>query len=91
MKRTNQSPKSSKCTTTERLLKRLRELRKCHGLTQKEFSKLAGMSQKYYQLVESGRRPQLRLPTLIRLAKPYGLEVVHLFSPEFPKTKFRKT
>jgi transcriptional regulator with XRE-family HTH domain len=68
------------------LLKRLRELRRRHGLSQEAFAERAGMSYKYYQAVEAGRKPNLRLSTLEKLAAAYGLEVWQLLSPSVPKT-----
>jgi len=67
------------------LLKRLRELRRRHGLSQEAFAERAGMSYKYYQAVEAGRKRNLRLSTLEKLAAAYGLEVWQLLSPSLPK------
>ena len=39
------------------------------------------MSYKYYQAVEAGRKADLRLSTLERLATAYGLEVYQLLAP----------
>jgi len=64
------------------LLKRLKTLRKRHGLTQERFAELSGISYKYYQQIEVGRKPDLRLSTLERLAQTYGLEVWQLLSPD---------
>jgi transcriptional regulator with XRE-family HTH domain len=67
------------------LLKRLRELRRRHGLSQEAFAERAGMSAKYYQALETGRKRQLRLPTLEKLARAYGIEVWQLLAPATPK------
>jgi transcriptional regulator with XRE-family HTH domain len=67
------------------LLRRLRELRKRHGLSQEAFAEKAGMSYKYYQAVEAGRKKQLRLSTLEKLADAYGLELWQLLAPSTPK------
>jgi transcriptional regulator with XRE-family HTH domain len=67
------------------LLRRLGELRRRHGLTQEAFAERAGMSYKYYQAVEAGRKRNLRLSTLEKLATAYGLEVWQLLSPSVPK------
>jgi len=64
------------------LLKRLKTLRKEQGLSQERFAELAGISYKYYQHIESGRKPDLRLSTLERLAAAYGLGVWQLLLPE---------
>ena len=74
-------------TTLKRLLNRLKQLRKVHGLTQEQFAELTGISYKYYQAVEAGRKPDLRLSTLQRLASAYGIEVWQLLAPTQPKSK----
>ena len=76
--------------TLKRLLARLKELRKLHDLTQEQFAELSGISYKYYQAVEAGRKQELRLSTLERLAKAYGIEVYQLLSPNLPKTSVRR-
>jgi transcriptional regulator with XRE-family HTH domain len=70
--------------TLPRLLARLKELRKLHGYTQEVAAEKAGMSYKHYQAVEAGRKRALRLPTLERLGRAYGLEVYELLSPQLP-------
>ena len=74
--------------TVELLLKRLRELRVGKGLTQEEFAERSAISYKYYQAVEAGRKRDLRLSTLVRLAAAHDLEPWQLLAPEqtvFPK------
>jgi transcriptional regulator with XRE-family HTH domain len=73
-----------------RLISRLRGLRKLHGITQEQFAELSGFSYKFYQLIEIGRKCDLRLSSLERLAKAYGIEVHELLGPEVPKTHFPK-
>ncbi len=63
---------------------RLRELRARHGLTQEEAAQLIGMDMKFYQLLESGRKKQVWLETVERLASPYGLEAWQLIGPCLP-------
>ncbi len=75
--------------TIKRLLPRLRQLRKAHNLTQEQFSELSGLSYKYYQAIEAGRKLNLRLSTLERLARAYEIEVHSLLSPEMPRTRIR--
>jgi transcriptional regulator with XRE-family HTH domain len=70
--------------TINRLLPRLKQLRRVHGLTQEAFAEKAGISYKYYQAVEAGRKRELRLSTLERLASAYGLEVYQLLAPHLP-------
>ncbi len=79
-----------KSITGKPLIARLRELRKCHALTQESFSELSGVAYKYYQLIEGGRRIDLRLSTLEKLAKTYGIGVHELLAPSFPKMRFPK-
>ena len=67
------------------LLERLKGLRRERGYTQESFAEKAGISYKYYQQVEAGRKPELRLTTLERIAEAYGLEVWELLAPEKPK------
>jgi transcriptional regulator with XRE-family HTH domain len=69
------------------LTKRFRELRQRHNLTQEAFSEVSGISYKYYQAVETGRKSDLRLSTLDRIAKAYGIEVYQLLSPQLPETR----
>jgi transcriptional regulator with XRE-family HTH domain len=73
-----------------RLLARLKELRELHGHTQESFAETAGFSYKYYQAIEAGRRRDLRLSTLERLAAAYGLEVYELLSPRLPGSTVKK-
>jgi transcriptional regulator with XRE-family HTH domain len=67
--------------TIQRLLGRLRALRDARGLTQEQFAEQSGISYKYYQAVEAGRKKDLRLSTLDRLAKAHGLETWQLLLP----------
>lgn len=69
------------------LIQRLRDLREAHGLTQEGFAEKAGISYKYYQAVEAGRKRELRLSTLERLARAYGIEVWELLAPPMPKAR----
>jgi transcriptional regulator with XRE-family HTH domain len=69
---------------------RLRELRKLHGLSQERFSEISGFSYKFYQLIEIGRKNDLRLSSLERLAEAYGIEVHELLAPKMPKARFPK-
>ena len=66
--------------THEHLFKRLKRLREERGLTQEEFAESAGISYKYYQAVEAGRKRNLRLSTLDRLANAHGIETWHLLT-----------
>jgi transcriptional regulator with XRE-family HTH domain len=77
--------------TLKRLLARLRKLRAVHGISQEAFAELSGISYKYYQAVEAGRKRELRLSTLERLANAYGIEVYQLLSPNTPRTRLAKS
>lgn len=67
--------------TVQRLLGRLKALRVERGLTQEAFAEKSGISYKYYQAVEAGRKKDLRLSTLDRLACAHGLEAWQLILP----------
>ena len=82
--------KVPKSISGKSLVARLRELRKRHALTQENVSELSGVAYKYYQLIEIGRRIDLRLSTLEKLAKAYGIGVHELIAPSFPKCKVTK-
>jgi transcriptional regulator with XRE-family HTH domain len=75
--------------TQKNLVRRLKELRKIHHVTQEEFSEQTGISYKYYQAIETGVKKELRISTLERLADAYGIEVWQLLSPTIPKTKIK--
>lgn len=66
--------------TADRLLARVKQLREAHGLTQESFAEKAGLGYKYYQSVEAGRRRDIRLSTLEKLAKACGLELWELLN-----------
>ena len=67
--------------TIQRFPGRLKALRVAKGLTQEEFAEQSGISYKYYQAVEAGRKRDLRLSTLDRLARAHGLETWQLLLP----------
>jgi transcriptional regulator with XRE-family HTH domain len=79
-----------KSTTGKSLIARLRELRKRHSISQEQCSELAGISYKYYQLIECGKRIDMRLSTLQKLAGAYGIQVHDLLAPEMPETRIPK-
>ena len=64
------------------LLKTLRRLRKDEGLTQEQFAERAKMSYKYYQQIEAGRKSDLRLSTLEKLARAHGITLSRLLNEE---------
>jgi len=64
---------------------KLRELRTRHELTQEEFAQVAGIGYKFYQQIETGKKKQIWLSTIERLASAYSLEAWELLSPEIPR------
>lgn len=61
-----------------KLLARVKELREARGLSQEAFAEKTGLGYKYYQHVEAGRRRDIRLSTLEKLAKACGLKPCEL-------------
>ena len=76
-------------STQTRLIERLRALRKRHGLTQEQFAEVSGLGYKHYQQIEIGMKRDLRLSTIERLARAYGIEVHQLLAPESPPTSIK--
>ena len=68
----------------KRLLARVRELREARGLSQEAFAERAGLKYKHYQAVEAGRKPNIQLPTLVKMAKALGLEPWELLNFDAP-------
>jgi DNA-binding XRE family transcriptional regulator len=62
------------------LAKRLRALREQAGMTQEAFAEHAGISYKVYQSFEAGRRWNLEMKTVIKLAGIHGLSLSDLFA-----------
>lgn len=58
---------------------RLKELRKFAGITQEEFAELSGMSYKFYQHLESGRKKLVRIDTIERICAGYRMELWEFF------------
>lgn len=73
------------------IAERLRELRCRHMITQQECADLAGLGFKFYQRVESGKKKQIWLETVEKLASAFGLEVWEFLGPELPgQTQIKK-
>ncbi len=72
------------------LTHRLKQLRLAAGLTQSDFAEIAGMTAKVYQHIEAGRRSNLELKTLDKIALSYGLTLHQLFAPELPVFKLAR-
>ena len=62
---------------------RIRELRLKHSLTQEEAAELVGVSMRYYQMIEAGRKKEMFLGTVKALAYAFGLEPWQLIGPDF--------
>jgi len=56
-------------------------------LSQEQFSELSGIAYKYYQLIEAGKRIDMRLSTLQKLSAAYGVQVHELLAPAVPETR----
>ncbi len=76
-----------------RLLARVKSLRLALELSQEAFAEKVGLGYKYYQAVEAGRRRDLRLSTLEKLAKGCDLRLCELldFDAEPPILSRSKT
>lgn len=81
----------TRVSSIELLSRRLKELRNQSGLTQEEFAQIAGFSYKFYQQIESGRKKQVWLETVNRLANAHGLEIWQLLGPGTPTSTIQKT
>lgn len=66
----------------EVLTANLRNLRDSNDLTQEKVAERSGLDYKHYQGIEAGRRPELRLSTVEKLAKVYGLQAWQLLEPK---------
>jgi len=58
----------------KRLLARVKNLREALGLSQEAFAERAGLKYKHYQAIEAGRKIDIRVSTLEKLAKACGLD-----------------
>ncbi len=70
----------------QRLQRRVRELREGRGLSQEAFAELAGLKYKHYQSIEAGRKVDIRLSTIEKLARACGLDPGDLL--RFPARSF---
>ena len=71
----------------EILIRNLRLLRERHSLTQERAAEMCGIDYKFYQHIEAGRRPCVRLDTLSRLSKPYNLGPGEILLAVLPQSK----
>ena len=74
----------------ENLRINLKRLRVSQGLTQQALAEKADVEYKYYQRIESGRWPGLRLGTVECLARAVGVEAWELISPRVKAKKAAK-
>ena len=70
--------------TATRLLARIKALREAHGLTQEAFAERTGLTYKHYQQVESGRKFDIHISTLIKMADGLGLQLRDLVDFDTP-------
>lgn len=61
---------------------RVKIFRRALGLSQEAFAERAGLKYKHYQAVEAGRKLNLTLATLEKMAKACGLELSELLDFE---------
>ena len=66
----------------KRILARVRGLREARELSQEAFAERAGMTYKYYQQLETGRKMDFHFATFLKLAKACGLEPWELLHPD---------
>jgi len=69
---------------------RLRALREKCGFTQEGVAEIAGISTIYYQSIEAGRRPNVSLVIIEKIANVYGLGIHELFAPKMPRIKVHR-
>ena len=64
---------------------RLRQLRGQSALSQEQAADLVGVTFKYYQRLESGRVLGIRISTVEKVTKAYGINLDTFFSNRKPK------
>ena len=69
----------------DRVRFRLKELRLRHKLTQQELAEIADFSQNFLQQIESGRKKEIWLSTVERLAAAFSLEAHEFLAPACPE------
>ncbi len=57
---------------------RVKALRRALGMTQEAFAERAGLKYKHYQAVEAGRKTEIHLSTVEKMAQACGLEPAEL-------------
>lgn len=66
---------------------RLRRLRGQAALSQEQAAAVVGVTFKYYQRLESGGVAGIRLSTIEKVAKAYGIDLEIFFSSRKPKVQ----
>lgn len=64
-----------------RLAQNLRYLRLRADFTQEQMAETVGFEFKFYQKLEGGKKPQIKVETVERLGKPFNLEAWQLLAP----------
>jgi transcriptional regulator with XRE-family HTH domain len=70
---------------------RLRLLRSQAALSQEQAADLVGVTFKYYQRLESGKVLGMRISTIEKVTKAYGIELEAFFSKGSPRVRKFKT
>jgi transcriptional regulator with XRE-family HTH domain len=66
---------------------RLRQVRSQAALSQEQAADLVGVTFKYYQRLESGRVLGMRISTIEKITKAYGIDLEAFFSRRKPKIR----
>ncbi|WP_309400021.1 helix-turn-helix domain-containing protein [Cerasicoccus maritimus] len=67
-----------------KLAERLKSLRLSAKLTQEGVAEMASLSYKHYQSLEAGRKKDVKLSSLVQLARAFELEPWELLYPDQP-------
>jgi len=74
---------SSEISINLKIRDRLRQLRAEKNLTQEKLAELSGVDYKHIQLLESKKPPAVRIDTLEKICKGFGLELKEFFKEGF--------
>ena len=66
---------------------RLRQLRTQAAFSQEQAADLVGVTFKYYQRLESGRVLGIRISTVEKVIKAYGIDLAAFFDKRMPKLR----
>jgi transcriptional regulator with XRE-family HTH domain len=66
---------------------RLRQLRTQAAFSQEQAADLVGVTFKYYQRLESGRVLGIRISTVEKVIKAYGIDLAAFFAKRMPKLR----